>query len=96
MKRQDYIKQQGVNYKSLVDQREKKSLRYTSGELTHKATQKLNADLNFLGMEIAKTEERLSFALGFLTPEKAREYYEPSPFHKYKGIRFELEKIKFD
>jgi len=96
MKKQDYIKQQATNYKSLVDQRDKKSLRYTSGNLTQKSTQKLNADLNFLGMEIAKTEERLSFALGLLIPERAREFYEPSPFHKYKGIRFELEQIKFD
>lgn len=96
MKRQDYIKKQASELKRLVDAREKMSVRYKSGSLTHNAMQKLNADMNWNGMHIAQTEERLSFALGHLLPENAITEYNPSPFHKYDGIRKELEKIKFD
>jgi hypothetical protein len=96
MKRHDYIKTHAAILKRDCDKRDKLSARYTSGDLTHKATQKLNAELNFLGMNIAQTEERLAFALGLLLPERAREEYRPSPFHTYKGIRQELERTKFD
>lgn len=96
MKRQDYIKQQALELKRACDKRAKLSERYISGNLTHSAMQKLNAEMNWLGMQIDQTEERLLFALGKLLPENAREFYYPSGFHKYNGIRKELEKIKFD
>jgi len=96
MKRQDYIKNQAVRLKQLIDKRDKLSDRYTSGDLTHKQTQRLSAEMNFLGMEIAQTEERLAFALGYLLPENAKEEYRLSGFHVYKGIRAELERTKFE
>lgn len=96
MKRQDYIKHHANELKKLIDKREKFSARYTSGELTHKQVQKLNNELNFLGMHITQTEERLAFALGRLLPEEAQEEYHVSGFHTYKGIRSELERTKFD
>lgn len=96
MKRQDYIKNQAVELKKLFDKREKFSKRYTDGDLSHKQAQKMNAELNFLGMDISKTEERLAFALGLLRPENAQKEYRPSAFHVYSGIQAELEKIKFD
>lgn len=96
MKRQDYIKNHAINLKRACDKREKLSHRYTSGDLTHTQTQKINAELNFLGMEINQTEERIAFALGLLLPENARQEYRPSPFHVYKGIGDELRKTKFD
>lgn len=96
MKRQDYIKKQASELKRLVDKQEKMNIRYCSGDLTHNAMQKLNADMNWTGMYISQTEERLAFALGLLLPENARVEYQPSGFHRYDGIRKELEKIKFD
>lgn len=96
MKRQDYIKKQACELKKLVDRKEKMNARYCSGNLTPSAMQKLNADLNWNGMYISQTEERLAFALGLLLPENSITEYRPSPFHRYNGIRKELEKIKFD
>lgn len=81
MKRQDYIKDQASILKRLVDKREKTSKRYLSDDMSHKQKQNLNAELNFLGMEISKTEERLAFALGFLIPDNAKKEYRPSAFH---------------
>lgn len=96
MKRHDYIKQHAVELKKQCDKRQRLSDRYTSGDLTHKATQKLNAELNWLGMEIQKTEERLAFALGRMLPEEATKEFNPSSFHRYEGIQGELERIKFE
>lgn len=96
MKRQDYIKTQASNYKSACDKREKLKYRYSMDNLSQKSMQNLSAELNFLGMNICQIEERLAFALGLLLPENARKEYRPSPHHIYKGIQFELEKIKFD
>ena len=96
MKRQDYIKTQAVRLKQLIDKRDKLSDRYASGDLTNKQAQRLSAEMNFLGMEIAQTEERLAFALGYLLPENAQEEYRLSGFHVYKGIRSELERTKFE
>lgn len=96
MKKYEYIKRHASELYRLCEKRKKISNRYTSGECTHKQMQKLNAELNWLGMEINKTEERILFALGRLLPEDAQSEYNPSPFHKYEGIRKELEKLKFD
>lgn len=96
MTKQDYIKKQAANYKAACDKRRKMSDRYTSGNLTQKATQNLNAELNFLGMQIQQIEERIAFALGLLLPENAIKEYRPSQFQTYKGIEFELKNTKFD
>jgi len=95
MKRHEYIKKQAIELNSLCSKREKLKQRYNS-DLSPKMAQNISAELNFLGMSIDQTEERLSFALGRLLPENARQEYRPSPFHTYKGIRFELEKTVFD
>lgn len=96
MKRHEYIKAQAMELSRLCKKREKLSERYTSGNCTYSAMQKLNAELNWIGMDINKTEERLSFALGYLLPENAIKEYNPSGFHRYEGIQKELERIKFD
>lgn len=96
MKRHDYIKSQAAVLKRLCDKRDKVSARYLKGELTQKMYQNLSAELNFTGMEIEKTKERIAFALGYLIPENAIEEYRPSEFHRYKGVREELEKLKFE
>lgn len=95
MKRADYIKQQATILKRLCDQRDKKQ-GCDLMQLSPKQAQKRSADLNFLGMNIEKTKERIAFGLGLLLPEDARKEYCPSYFHRYDGIGAELEKIKFD
>lgn len=96
MKRQDYIKQQAATYKSLCDKRDKLSKRCIEEDMTPKRRQSIGAELNFLGMKIGQTEERLMFALGAITPEQCRGRWQVSAFHVYDGIRNELEKINFD
>lgn len=64
-------------------------------EMTPKRRDKLNADMNWNRMYYEQEKERLGYALGFLTLSQIQDYYEPSGFHKYKGVREELEKITF-
>ncbi len=96
MKRQDYIRQQAATYKSLCDKRDKLSKRCIEEDMTPKKRQSIGAELDFLGMNIGQTEERLKFALGAITPEQCRIQWQVSAFHVYDGIRCELERIKFD
>jgi hypothetical protein len=96
MKRHEYIKAQAMELSRLCKKREKVSARYISGDCTYSAMQKLNAELNWLGMDINKTEERLAFALGRLLPEHCIKEYNPSAFHRYEGIQKELENLKFE
>lgn len=95
MKRADYIKLQAVILKRLCDQRDKKSGTDLM-KLSPKQAQKHSADLNWLGMDIERTKERLAFGLGLLLPENARKEYRPSGFHVYNGIGEELSRIKFE
>lgn len=95
MKRADYIKEQAAILKRLCDQREKKSRSDSTG-LSPKQAQKRGADLNYLGMNIEQTKERIAFGLGLLVPENARKEYRPSSFHRYDGIGSELERMKFE
>lgn len=95
MKRADYIKQQAVILKRLCDQRDKKSGTDLM-QLSPKKAQQHSADLNWLGMNIEQTKERIAFGLGLLLPENARKEYQLSAFHRYDGITNELSKIKFD
>lgn len=96
MTREEYIKYHATELKKLADKRKRLSERYTHKDTSHKQVQRLNAELNWVGMYIEQTEERLSFALGRLLPENAIAEYRPSGFHVYPGIRKELEKTKFD
>ena len=95
MKRVDYIKQQASILKRLCDQRDKKR-GCDLMQLSPKQAQRRSSDLNFLGMDIERTKERLAFGLGLLLPEDARKEYRPSSFHRYDGIGAELEKIRFE
>ncbi len=96
MTREEYIFNQAKELKKLSTKQKKLSERSMSGNLTQKATQNLHADMNWVGMEKSKTEERLGFVMGFLRLSDLREFYEPSAYHKYNGIRAEMEKLKFD
>lgn len=96
MKRHEYIKKQAAELDRLCKKREKMSARRSSDNTSVKMVQNLEAELNWLGMQIGQTEERILFALGRLTLEDVREEWRPSAWHRYDGIRFELEKLKFD
>lgn len=96
MKKQDYIKQQATIYKSLCDKRDKLARRCIEEDMTPKKRQSIIAELDFLGMNIGQTEERLMFALGAITPEQCRSRWKVSAFHVYDGIRGELENLNFD
>lgn len=96
MKRHEYIKAHAINLDKLCKKMRAYSEKYSSGNLTSLACQKLNAEMNWLGMNISQTEERIAFGLGLLLPENCISEYNPSGFHKYSGIRFELEKTKFE
>ena len=95
MKRYEYIKKHATELSKLCVKRKKVSERYQS-DISQKMKQNLNAELNFLGMHIEQSEERLSFALGKLLPENAISEYRPSQFQRYDGIRKELENTKFE
>ena len=55
--------------------------------------QKNQTNLNWECMARSMNIERLRFALGDLKPEDCLDYYEPSGFHKYKGVGEELSKL---
>lgn len=96
MTRAEYIKKHAVELVKLEKKMQRLSERYRDPNASRKQVQKLNVEMNWTGMEIAKTEERLAFALGYLIPENAQETYRPSEWHEYPGIRPELESTKFD
>lgn len=95
MKREEYIKSLATELYRMRKRRDNLSGKDLM-EMTPKAAQKHNADLNWLGMEMSKTEERIGFAMGFLTLDDLREYYEPSAWHKYEGVRKEMENLKLE
>ena len=97
MTREDYILIQAKQLKSTAVKRKKlheKSCDISG--MSQKAIQKLYTEMNWEGMNYSMTEERLGFAMGYLKLEDLRETYEPSGWHSYKGIRGEMEKLKFD
>lgn len=96
MKRHEYIKNQANELHRLHTKRLKVSGRILKGDLSPKQFQKLDAELNWIGMQIGQTEERLLFGMDRLRPEEAREEWHPSGWHSYKGIREELEKTELE
>lgn len=96
MKRHEYIKNQANELHRLHTKRLKVSDRILKGDLSPKQFLKLDAELNWIYMQIGQTEERLAFALGYLLPQEAREEWHPSGWHSYKGIREELEKTELE
>lgn len=94
IKREDYIK---AIAKNLADNRKRidtLKAKDTSA-MTQGARGKHEASLNWEFMAKSMNEERLKFALGCVKLEDLRDYYEPSPFHKYNGVRVEMEKLQF-
>jgi hypothetical protein len=88
-----------IQAKELVRLEKKKKKineRIFSGDLSYKQTQKIHADLSWVCMHISMCEERLSFALGFITLDQLTAEYKPSGWHTYSGLRKELENLKFD
>jgi hypothetical protein len=65
-------------------------------QLSQKRMGNLTASLNWACMEYQQTEERIGYAMGFLKLEDLRDFYEPSSFHKYNGIKDEMKNLKFD
>ena len=97
MTREEYILIQAKQLNVTAKKRKKLSERSVDiSQMTEKAVQNLFASMNWEGMNYSMTEERLGFALGHLKLDDLRDYYEPSGWHKYKGIRGEMEKLKFD
>ena len=97
MTREDYILIQARQLSKTAKKRKKLHEKScdTSG-MSQKAIEKLYTEMNWEGMNYSMTEERLGFAMGYLKLEDLRETYEPSGWHSYKGIRGEMEKLKFD
>lgn len=96
MKCQDYIKLHALELKKLCDKRERLNARYFQEETASNRSKKISIELSFLGMYISMEKERLAFALGYLSPQEATKEYCVSEFHRYEGIRSELEKTTFD
>jgi len=95
MTREEYILLQAKELVRLSKKRQKLSL-VDYSEVTPKRAQAISTDLNWLGMHYSQCEEKLGYALGLLRLEDIRDYYEPSGFHKYDGVKKELERLKFD
>lgn len=94
MLREDYIhniaKTLKANRKKI--ERIRTQLDVPLSDLTPKRRQKLNADLSWEYMHLNMNKERIGVALGCLRPEECAEFYEPSGWHKYNGVRTEMER----
>jgi len=96
MTKSEYIRKHAIELDKLHKKMKKYSARYQDPNTSQKQVQKINAEMNWLGMQIGQTEERIAFALGYLLPEEAQKTWEPSGWHVYPGIGEELSKLKFD
>lgn len=96
MTKSQYIRKHAIELDKLSKRMRKLSDRYRDPSTSKSQVEKLNAEMNWVGMHIGQTEERIAFALGYLLPEEAQEFWEPSGWHTYPGIRKELERVKFD
>ncbi|HYG84548.1 MAG TPA: hypothetical protein VD907_06770 [Verrucomicrobiae bacterium] len=95
MKRYTYIKKQADELFRLNEKMEKLSDRYQSENTSQKQIQKINAEMNWLGMQIGQTEERIAFGLGLIQPEQVQKEWNPSGWHRYAGIEEELKRVEF-
>lgn len=94
VKREQYIKQVAgtlFDNRKRIDALQSKDLR----NMTQSQRQKHEANLNWECMSKSKNEERLGFALGHLKLSELRDFYEPSSYHKYDGVKSEMQNIKF-
>ena len=96
MTKTEYIKKHAMELDKLHKKMKKYSARYQDTNTTQNQVKKLSVEMNWLGMQIGQTEERIAFALGYLLPENARKTWEPSGWHTYPGIQGELERLKFE
>ena len=95
MTKYEYIKTHANELYKSSKKRDKINERLNADN-SYKQTQKLHAELSWICMEIQKNEERLGFALGLISLENLRKEYSPSGWHTYKGLKGELENLKFD
>lgn len=95
MTREEYILIQAKEMVRISKKR-KKIFSVDYSKITPKRAKAISTNLNWLGMHYSQCEEKLGYALGLLRLEDIRDYYEPSGFHEYSGIKKELERLKFD
>jgi hypothetical protein len=92
----DYIKNVANSLQKSAKKRDRINERIHEGNLSFNQTQKIHAELAWVCMEISKDEERLCFALGQKKLSELRDEYSPSGWHTYKGLKGELENLKFE
>lgn len=95
MTKEEYIFLAAKDLKTLSKKRDKIN-ENLNGNNTYNKIQKLHADLGWVCMQIGQAEERLGFALGYLSIDDIRDEWHPSGWHTYKGLKGELSKLKFD
>jgi len=94
--KEEYILNQSKQLLKMTRNRKNLNNRlFKHDQMTIKAWQKLNNDLSWLCMEIDKTKERIGYVLGHLILFELRDEYSPSGWHTYKGIKGEMENLKF-
>jgi len=64
--------------------------------LSENEFKKVCAELDHTMMEISKASERIGYVLGHLILRELREEYKPNGWQTYKGIREEVENLKFE
>jgi len=97
MTQEDYILNRAKNLKKMIVKRRKLNERiHLFEQMSDKAWQKLNAELHWLSMEIEKEKERIGFVLGHLTLFELQDEYNPSGWHRYEGIKGEMQNLKLE
>lgn len=88
MTRSEYVKIHAVELDKICKKMEKLREKPYSG--------KVSAEINRLGMYKEMESERIGYALGYLGADDVKQSYFPAAGMEYKGIREELEKLKFE
>jgi len=95
IKRAEYISNQSKELVRLSRKRKHLHNRMHK-ELSESQFKKVCVELDHTMMEISKTCERIGFVLGHLTLFELRDEYRPNGWQTYKGVKEEMEKIKFE
>jgi len=95
IKRAEYISNQSKELVRLSRKRKDLHNRMQK-DLSETTFKNVCADLDHTMMEISKTCERIGFVLGHLTLFELIEEYRPNGWQTYKGVKEEMEKIKFE
>ena len=95
IKRAEYINNQSKELVRLSRKRKNLHNRMHK-ELSESQFKTVSADLDHTMMEISKTCERIGYVLGHLTLFELIDEYRPNGWQTYKGVKEEMEKIKFE